>query len=332
MVVKLLPDAPASDEVVLSPDENRLAVFPIKHFEVWDAYKRQLAAFWTVEEIDFSKDYDDFVQLSENEKYFVKMVLAFFAASDTIVNINLGERFSREVQMREAIITYQFQMMMENIHSECYSLQIDSIIRDDDEKMNLFNALEHYPCVARKAEWAAKWIASDAPFHQRLLAFAIVEGIFFSGSFCAIFWLKKRNVMPGLTSSNELINRDEGAHCDFAVLLYTMLHDRMTEGELHEMMREAVDVETEFICESIPCSMLGMNQALMSQYIRFVADRLLLQLGYNKIWGAANPFDFMESISMEGKTNFFESRPTQYQKPAVLNVTKSMDWKAGEDF
>ena len=260
------------------------------------------------------------------------MILAFFAASDTIVNINLAERFVKEVQVLEAVIAYQFQIMIENIHAETYSLQIDNIIRDKEEKNKLLNALENFSSIKKKAQWAMKWIGSDAPFVQRVIAFACVEGIFFSGSFAAIFWLKKKNIMPGLCDSNELIARDEGMHTDFACLIKKKCSTVLDLKVVHKMFTEAVDIEKEFICKALPCSLLGMNSKLMSQYIEFVADRLLVSLEYDKMWGTQNPFDFMESISMEGKTNFFESRPTQYQKAAVLNTGRTDTFDADEDF
>jgi ribonucleotide reductase beta subunit family protein with ferritin-like domain len=309
-----------------------MTVYPIKFPVIWDSYKKQLAAFWTAEEIDFSRDYDDFQKMNDNEQHFIKMILSFFAASDTIVNINLGQRFSQEVQIREAIIAYNYQMFIENIHSEVYSLQIDNIIRDPIEKEQALNALLNYPCIQKKAQWAYKWIDSRDSFAQRLIAFAIVEGVFFSGAFCAIFWLKKRNLMPGLCDSNELIARDEGMHTAFACLLYSMVSEKIEEKVVHEMFRDAYEIEKEFICESLPCSMLGMNSELMSQYIKFVSDRLLLSLGYSKMWLESNPFDFMESISMEGKTNFFESRPTQYQKASVLNTGRDNSFVVTDDF
>jgi ribonucleotide reductase beta subunit family protein with ferritin-like domain len=319
-------------EPLLSPENNRMTVYPIKYPKIWDAYKKQLAAFWTAEEIDFSRDYDDYLKLNDNEQHFIKMILSFFSASDTIVNMNLGERFINEIQIREAIIAYDYQKMMENCHSEVYSLQIDNIIRDADEKDIALNGIIHYPCIKKKADWAFKWIESKEDYAQRLIAFAIVEGVFFSGAFCSIFWLKKRNLMPGLCDSNELIARDEGMHVSFAVLLYSMIVSKIDETIVHNMFKEAVDIEREFICESLPCSLLGMNERLMNQYIQFVADRLLVQLGYSKIWGTVNPFDFMESISMEGKTNFFESRPTQYQKSSVLNTGRDNSFTVTEDF
>jgi ribonucleotide reductase beta subunit family protein with ferritin-like domain len=319
-------------EPILDPKNNRLTVYPIKYTDIWRAYKKQIAAFWTTEEIDFSKDYDDFIKLNENEQYFIKMILSFFAASDTIVNINLGERFIQEVQIREAIIAYDFQKMMENIHNETYSLQIDNIIRNNEEKEKALNAIKNYPCIKRKADWAYKWIESRDSYAQRLIAFAIVEGVFFSGSFCAIFWLKKKNIMPGLCDSNEFIARDEGMHTAFACLLYSMFNDRIDENIVHSMFKEAYEIERDFICDSLPCSLLGMNSDLMSQYIRFVSDLLLVSLNYNKIWNETNPFDFMESISMEGKTNFFESRPTQYQKASVLNTGRDNSFTITNDF
>lgn len=319
-------------EPLLSPENNRMTVYPIKFPQVWESYKNQMAAFWTAEEIDFSKDYDDFQKLNENEQHFIRMILSFFAASDTIVNMNLGERFSHDVQITEAKIAYDFQKSMEWIHGEVYSLQIDNIIRDKEEKNKALNALANYPCIQKKAQWAYKWIESRDSFAQRLIAFAIVEGVFFSGAFCSIFWLKKRNVMPGLCDSNELISRDEGMHTSFACLLYSMVNDKLEKETVHAMFREAFEIEKEFICESLPCSMLGMNSDLMTQYIKFVSDRLLLQLGYQKLWNETNPFDFMESISVEGKTNFFESRPTQYQKASVLNTGRDNSFTVTDDF
>ena len=320
------------DEYLTNPENNRLTVYPIKAPSIWESYKKQLASFWTAEEVDLSKDYNDFIKLSSNEQHFIKTVLAFFSSSDTIVNINIGERFSKDVKIREAIVCYNYQMMMENIHSEMYSLQIDNIIRDTDEKNKLLDALVHFPCIAKKAEWQMKWIESDKSFAYRLIAFAIVEGVFFSGSFCSIFWLKQRNVMPGLCASNELIARDEGMHTNFAILLYSMIKNRVPEKDIHTMFNEAVMIETEFICESLPCALLGINQDSMTIYIQYVADRLLVELGYNKIWNAKNPFDFMEKISMEGKTNFFEARPTQYQKSSVMNKTREDSFNMIEDF
>jgi ribonucleotide reductase beta subunit family protein with ferritin-like domain len=324
---KLLNNCKNSDsnasEYILNSENNRLTIYPIKHIDIWNCYLKQVASFWTPGELDFSKDHDDYKnKLNENEQYFIKMILAFFSSADTIVNINLGERFIQEVKIKEAIVCYDFQKMMENIHNETYSLQIENIIKNPEEKEKLLKAVEHFDCIAEKANWAVGWIESDKSFAHRVVAFAIMEGVFFSGSFCAIYWLKKRNIMPGLCASNELIARDEAEHCQNAVLLYSMLEKKVEENEIHQMFEQAVKIETKFICESLPCSLLGMNSVLMTQYIKFVADRLLVQLGYSKLWNATNPFDFMESICLEGKKNFFEGRPTQYQKASVLNKTK----------
>ena len=310
----------SSQEYMIDPSNRRYTVHPIKEIDIWTTYKKMLACMWTAEEIDFSKDYDDFNKMSSNAQHFIKMILAFFAASDTIVSMNLAERFTNEITVMEAIITYQFQIMMENVHSETYSLQIDNIIKDSSEKHMLLNAIENFECIKRKSDWATKWVKEDCPFIQRVIAFACVEGIFFSGSFASIFWIKKQNLMPGLCDSNELIARDEGMHTNFACLIKSKCTTILDEITVHNMFIEAVNIEKEFICEALPCSLLGMNKELMSQYIEYVADRLLIQLNYNNIYNTTNPFDFMESISMQGKTNFFESRPTQYQKASVLNT------------
>lgn len=308
------------DEILLKEDSTRLTIFPIQYEEIWDMYKKAVSSFWTVEEIDLSKDLDDFNKLTENERKFIKNILAFFSSSDTIVNINLGERFLNEVQILEAKFFYAFQMTIENIHSETYSLLIDTYFKDPQEKHESFNAIQYIPCIQKKAEWCFKWINDkQSTFAQRLLAFAIVEGVFFSGAFCSIFWLKERGMMPGLAFSNELISRDEGMHVEFAILLYSMIKQRLPEETVHQIVKEAVEVEKNFIIESIPCSLLGMNSDLMSIYIEFVADRLLSQLNYNKIWNVANPFPFMERISIETKSNFFESRVSQYSKANVGN-------------
>lgn len=321
-----------SIEPLLNNNEIRLSILPIKYPNIWQHYKKQQAAYWTAEEIDFSKDAYDFNKLDKNEKHFIKMVLGFFSSSDTIVNMNLMERFISDVKIMEAHITYNYQAMIENIHAEVYSLMIDNIIKDKKEKDKLFNAVENFNCINKKAKWAMKWVTSDAPFAIRLIAFAIVEGIFFSGSFCSIFWLKKKNVMPGLCDSNELIARDESMHTEFACILYSMIKNKINEEKIHKMFIEAVDIEKEFICDSLPCSLLGMNKNHMTEYIEYVADRLLLQLGYNKKWNSKNPFDFMESISIEGKTNFFEHRPTQYQNANILNQAKENMFEVDEDF
>jgi len=305
-------------ELLLTEEENRLTIFPIKHNNIWEMYKKAVSSFWSVEEIDLSKDIDHFNNLSDNEKFFIKNILAFFSSSDTIVNINLGERFLSEVKPLEAKFFYGFQMAIENIHSETYSLLIDTYIKDPVEKDNCFNAIQTIPCIKKKADWCFKWIDdNNSTFSQRLIAFAIVEGVFFSGAFCSIFWLKERGLMPGLAFSNELISRDEGMHVEFAVLLYSMIENRLDEKTVHEIMKEAVELEKEFITESISCSMLGMNAELMKTYIEFVADRLLSQLNYSKIWNSNNPFPFMERISIETKSNFFEGRVSQYSKANV---------------
>jgi ribonucleotide reductase beta subunit family protein with ferritin-like domain len=307
-----------SAEILLTEETDRLTIFPIKYPEIWDLYKKALSAFWTVEELDLSKDIDDWNKLSDNERFFIKNILAFFSSSDTIVNINLGERFLNEVKVLEAKFFYGFQMTIEAIHSEAYSLLIDTYIKNSKEKHETFNAIQYVPCIKQKADWCFNWINDiEDPFAQRLIAFAIVEGVFFSGAFCSIFWLKERSLMPGLAFSNELISRDEGMHVEFAVHLYSMIKDRVPQDTVHEMMRNAVAVEKNFIIESIPCSLLGMNADLMTTYIEFVADRLLVQLGYDKIWNSANPFPFMERISIETKSNFFESRVSQYSKANV---------------
>lgn len=319
-------------EKLLSPENSRYTVFPIKYQNIWEMYKKMQAAFWTAEEIDWSKDKYDFKKLKEDEKRFIKYVLAFFSASDTIVNMNLGERLSQDVQPLEAKMTYIFQMMIESVHSETYALQIDNIIEDKTEKEAILNAIETVPCIKAKTDWMLKWVNSTDNFATRLVAQAIAEGLFFSGSFCAIFWLKQKNVMPGLISSNELIARDEGMHCDYSIMLYHMLENKLEQYKVHDMFKEAVDTEKIFICDSLPCSLLGMNSYLMEQYIKFVADQLLEKLGYEKIWKVENPFTWMEAISIEGKTNFFEHRPTQYQRADVNNKTKNEAFEISEDF
>ncbi|MCC5943306.1 MAG: ribonucleotide-diphosphate reductase subunit beta [Bernardetiaceae bacterium] len=298
---------------------NRFVIFPIQHDDIWAMYKQAEASFWTAEEIDLSSDMKDWESLNDGEKHFIKHVLAFFAASDGIVNENLAENFLHEVQLSEAKFFYGFQIMMENIHSETYSLLIDTYIKDNEEKNMLFNALDTVPCVKKKGEWALKWIESES-FAERLVAFAAVEGIFFSGSFCSIFWLKKRGLMPGLSFSNELISRDEGLHCDFACLLYTQyIENKLPNERILEIILDAVAIEKEFVCDALPVGLIGMNADLMSQYIEFVADRLLLELGLEKHFNATNPFPFMEMISLQGKTNFFEKRVSEYQKAGVMS-------------
>ncbi|PXY44822.1 ribonucleotide-diphosphate reductase subunit beta [Flavobacterium hydrophilum] len=308
-------------EPILQENKNRFVIFPIKHHDIWEWYKKMEASFWTAEEIDLHQDLTDWNnKLSDDERYFIKHILAFFAASDGIVNENLAENFVNEVQYAEAKFFYGFQIMMENIHSETYSLLIDTYVKDEAEKAELFNALEVFPAIGKKAEWALKWIESDS-FAERLIAFAAVEGIFFSGAFCSIYWLKKRGLMPGLTFSNELISRDEGVHCDFAVHLHNHhLINKVPKERIKEIIVDALNIEREFVTESLPVSLIGMNAALMTQYLEFVADRLLVELGCERVYGSANPFDFMDMISLQGKTNFFEKRVAEYQKSGVMNT------------
>ena len=313
-------------EELLQQEDNRLTIFPIKYPKVWDMYNKAVSTFWVPEEIDFSRDMDDWNALNENEQYFIKHILAFFSSSDTIVNMNIGERFINEVKILEAKFFYGFQEAIENIHSHTYSLLIDTYVKDEVEKDKIFNAIIHIPCIKQKADWCFKWINDkEASFAQRLVAFAIVEGVFFSGAFCSIFWLKEKGKMPGLTFSNELISRDEGLHVEFAVLLYSMIKNKLPEDTVHGMFEDAIDVEKNFIIDSIPCAMLGMNSMLMTEYIQFVADRLLLQLGYNKKWNAKNPFPFMDRSNLECRTNFFESRVAEYAKANVGNNTSHND-------
>ena len=305
-------------EPILQPNKNRFVIFPIQHADIWDWYKKQEASFWTAEEIDLEQDIVDWEnKLSEDERYFLKHILAFFAASDGIVNENLAENFVSEVQYTEAKFFYGFQLMMENIHSEVYSLLIDTYIKNEKEKAELFQAIEVFPAIKKKADWALKWVESDS-FAERLIAFSAVEGIFFSGSFCAIFWMKKRGLLPGLTFSNELINRDEGLHADFAVFLHqNHVKNKVPKSRITEILVNALQIEREFITESLPVSLIGMNAVLMTQYLEFVTDRLLVEYGCEKVYNVTNPFDFMEMISLEGKTNFFEKRVSEYQKAGV---------------
>lgn len=311
-----------SAEPILQPTSNRFVIFPIQHADIWKWYKQQEASFWTAEEIDLHQDVIDWDnKLSDDERYFIKHILAFFAASDGIVNENLAENFVNEVQYSEAKFFYGFQIMMENIHSEMYSLLIDTLIKDDADKDRLFNALDNFPAINKKAQWAIKWIDSDS-FAERLIAFAAVEGIFFSGAFCSIFWLKKRGLMPGLCTSNEFISRDEGLHRDFACHLHNahLIH-KVPEDRIKQILTEALDIEREFITESLPVGLIGMNAKLMTQYLEFVTDHLLETLNCSKIYNVQNPFDFMEMISLEGKTNFFEKRVSEYKKAGV-NLSK----------
>ncbi|KAK9060584.1 hypothetical protein SSX86_021290 [Deinandra increscens subsp. villosa] len=310
------------EEPILSEQNQRFCMFPVRYNQLWEMYKKSQASFWTAEEVDLSLDVQQWQNLTESEKQFISHILAFFAASDGIVLENLAARFLNDIQIPEARAFYGFQIAMENVHSEMYSLLLETFIKDSKEKYRLFNAIENIPCVARKAQWALNWIKSSNSFAERLVAFACVEGIFFSGSFCSIFWLKKRGLMPGLTFSNELISRDEGLHCDFACLLYSLLQKQLPLEKVNEIVHEAVEIETEFVCESLPCALIGMNAKLMSQYIKFVADRLLVALGCHKKYNVENPFDWMEFISLQGKTNFFERRVGDYQKASVMSNLK----------
>ncbi len=321
------------NEPILEENKNRFVLFPIQHDDIWHFYKKAEASFWTAEEIDLSPDLIDWEnKLNDDERHFIKHVLAFFAASDGIVNENLAQNFLSEVQYTEAKFFYGFQVAIENIHSETYSLLIDTYIKDSQEKKHLFNAIETLDCVRKKAEWALRWIEKGS-FAERLVAFAAVEGIFFSGSFCSIFWLKKRGLMPGLSFSNELISRDEGLHCDFACLLYNKhLIQKLPKERVQEIIMDAVAIEKEFVTDALPVKLIGMNSDLMTQYIEFVADRLLIELGNEKVYNAAMPFDFMEMISIQGKTNFFEKRVGEYQKAGVLAGKENQTFSLDEEF
>jgi ribonucleoside-diphosphate reductase beta chain len=323
----------AHNEPILESNNSRFVLFPIQHDDIWAFYKKAEASFWTAEEIDLSPDLIDWEhKLNDNERHFVKHILAFFAASDGIVNENLAEHFLSEVQYTEAKFFYGFQIAIENIHSETYSLLIDTYIKDSADKSHLFNAIDTLDCVRKKAEWALRWIDKGS-FAERLVAFAAVEGIFFSGSFCSIYWLKKRGLMPGLSFSNELISRDEGLHCDFACLLYTKhLVNKLPKEQVKEIIMDAVVIEKEFITDALPVKLIGMNSDLMAQYIEFVADRLLLELGNEKAYNVSNPFDFMDMISIQGKTNFFEKRVGEYQKAGVLSGKENHSFSMDEEF
>lgn len=323
----------ASIEPILKENPNRFVLFPIEHDDIWKYYKDQQACFWVAEEIDLSSDLNDWAHnLNDNERHFIKHVLAFFAASDGIVNENLAENFVSEVQYTEAKFFYGFQIMMENIHSETYSLLIDTYIKDPKEKNYLFNAIEHMPCVKKKADWAMRWI-SEGNFAERLIAFAAVEGIFFSGSFCSIFWLKKRGLMPGLSFSNELISRDEGMHCDFACLLYNdHISQKLEPGVVQQIIKDAVEIEKEFVSDALPVNLIGMNADLMCQYIEYVADRLLAALHQPKIWNVENPFPWMDMISLQGKTNFFEKRVGDYKKSGINSTSEEQSFDLNADF
>jgi len=322
LITSTIQDTPTND-IILTPNDNRYVMFPIQDNGIWKMYKKQIDCFWRTEEIDFSKDLTDWAKLSADEKYFISMVLGFFAASDGIIVENLAVRFMSDVQLAEARAFYGFQIAMENIHSETYSVMIDTFIKDKAEQTKMFQAVQNFPCIAKKAVWAKKWITDNrSSFAARLVAFAVVEGIFFSSSFAAIYWIKKRGLMPGLTLSNEFISRDEAMHCEFAVLLYNKLLKKLSKKRIYDIVKEAVEIEKEFITEAIPCRLIGMNTKLMQQYIEFVADRMLLQLGYDKIYSVGNPFDFMELISIESKVNFFERTNSEY---ALANKSVEKD-------
>lgn len=313
-----------SMEPLLTETTDRFVLFPIKHNDIWAMYKKAMASFWTAEEIDLYSDLNDWESLNAQERHFISHILAFFSASDGIVNENLALRFYNDVQLPEARAFYGFQIAMENIHAETYGLLIDTYIKDAAEKNKLFKAIETIPCIKKKADWAMKWINGNESFAERLVAFAAIEGIFFSGAFCSIFWLKKRGLMPGLTFSNELISRDEGLHCDFAAMLYRdYIQDKPSEARIRDLISGAVEYELEFITDALPVSLIGMNADMMKEYIKFVADRLMRSLGYSNIYNAKNPFDWMELISMQGKTNFFEKKVAEYQKAGVMSSTKT---------
>ncbi len=334
--MSVTPQSTASIErpSLLAANDQRFVIFPLAYHELWDMYKNHVATFWTAEEIDLAADLSDWEKLSSDEKHFITHVLAFFAASDGIVNENLALRFFNEVQIPEARCFYGFQIAMENIHSETYGLLIDTYVKNPEEKHRLFHAVKTLPCVAKKAEWAMKWIHSDSPFAHRLVAFAAIEGIFFSGSFCAIYWLKKRGLMPGLATSNEFISRDEGLHCQFACALHQLLNEseKAERSIIKQIIKDAVAIEKEFITESLPVGLIGMNAQMMGQYIEFVADHWLQQLGCPALYKTANPFEWMEMISLEGKTNFFEKRVTEYQKANVLGEKSQQVFSLDMDF
>ena len=320
-----------SSEILLKENPNRFVILPIHYPKIWEMYKKHQASFWTAEEIDLAEDIRDWDNMKDGEKHFISHILAFFAASDGIVNENLAVNFMSEVQLPEARCYYGFQIMMENIHSETYALLIDTYIKDPIEKEKLFHAIDTIPAIKKKADWALRWITKGT-FAQRLVAFAAVEGIFFSGSFCSIFWLKKRGLMPGLTFSNELISRDEGMHCEFACLLFSMLNNKLTQQEIYQIIEEAVSIEKEFITEALPVALIGMNAKLMQEYIEFVANVWLRELGCAPKYNASNPFDFMEMISLQGKTNFFEKRVGEYQISGIMTDTQEKTFKLNDDF
>lgn len=321
------------EEPILKENDQRFVLFPLKYHDMWNMYKKHMASFWTAEEIDLDQDLRDWDEkLNNNEKHFIKYVLAFFAASDGIVLENLAQKFCTEITVPEARCFYGFQIAMENIHSETYSLLIDTYIKDTNEKNFLFNAIDNIPVVNKKANWALNWINNTNSFAERVIAFAAVEGIFFSGSFCAVFWLKKRSLMPGLTFSNELISRDEGLHCDFACLIYSHLINKLSQEKIYEIIGNAVEIEKEFVTEALPVELIGMNSKLMTQYIEFVADRLIYALGYKKLYNASNPFEWMDMINLQGKTNFFERRVGDYQKANVMSSKEDKEFRFDDDF
>lgn len=332
MDIENIKNLPQTEEPILKENDQRFVLFPLKYQDFWEMYKKHQASFWTAEEIDLEQDMKDWERLNDGERHFIKYVLAFFAASDGIVNENLAQKFCTEIQIPEARCFYGFQIAMENIHSETYSLLIDTYIKDTKEKQFLFNAAQNIEVVSKKAKWAIDWINDSDSFAERLVAFASVEGIFFSGSFCAIFWLKKRGLMPGLTFSNELISRDEGLHCDFACLVYKHLINKLPESKIHKIIGDAVKIEQQFVTESLPVELIGMNSKLMNQYIEFVADRLIFALGYNKIYNSSNPFEWMDMINLQGKTNFFEKRVGDYQKAGVMSGTDNHVFTLEADF
>ena len=322
-----------ADEMLLTPNPNRFVIFPIQHADIWKMYKDHVSVFWRPEELDLSKDMKDWVTLAPGEQHFIKRILGFFAGSDGIIMENLARRFMAEIQVPEASFFYGVQMMMESVHSETYSLLIDTYVEDRAEKTDILRSIQTVPCIQKKAEWALSWISSEeADFPTRLMAFAVIEGVFFSGAFCSIFWLKQRGVMPGLTASNEFIARDEGLHTDFACLLYSKCKHRLPKTKAIKLMREAVKIEKEFITEALPCALVGMSAPRMAEYIEFVADRLMISLGYAKIWNTANPFPWMERISLEGKDNFFEKRVTNYALAGVGQDASKMQFALTEEF
>lgn len=332
-IVKVGGGDKVEEEPLLRENANRFVIFPIEYADIWEMYKKAEASFWTVEEVDLSRDMGHWNNLTKDEKHFISYVLAFFAASDGIVNENLAERFIREVQVTEARCFYGFQIMIENVHSEMYSLLINQYITDPIQRRFLFNAIDTLPCVQRKAQWAISWTADpQVTFAERLVAFAAVEGIFFSGSFASIFWLRKRGLMPGLTFSNELISRDEGLHCDFACLLYRHIVNKPTQQRVQDIVKDAVSIEKEFLTDALPVELIGMNSSLMCQYIEYVADRLIVELGYDKVYGTKNPLDFMENISLDGKTNFFEKKVGEYAKTGVGSNADTHTFSLEEDF